>query len=159
MNNRRWVAAIVAACLIGMQAVTGVAQTTPPTAPISPVETLDASDVIAADELSAEATAEAQPQQPCANLLRSVLIVNARGRVSYEDPRDPLNIRSAPGTFAEISGIIQPGGIFYVLEGPECTARYTWYRVEYRLGDSDLITGWIAEGDASVHYVERYPPN
>ena len=44
-------------------------------------------------------------------------------------------------------------GMVYVLAGPECTARYAWYEVEYA-----GIVGWIAEGDDMAYFVQTYLP-
>ena len=92
------------------------------------------------------------PTPACASAPHSRLILNQRARVSVADPR-PLNLREGAGTASEIIGQIPAAGIFYVLEGPECSQNYAWFRVEY-----EQITGWIAEGDSTAYYVEAYPP-
>jgi cellulose synthase/poly-beta-1,6-N-acetylglucosamine synthase-like glycosyltransferase len=89
----------------------------------------------------------------CPNVLESRLIVRERARVSSLGADDPLNMRDAPGTDSEIIGRIPIGGVFYVLSGPECTQRYTWYQVDYR-----GVIGYVAEGDATVYFTEPYPP-
>ncbi len=103
---------------------------------------------------SAQTSAPAVPG--CTDLLPSRLIVNERGRVTRTDPA-PVNLRAEPGTNADLLGQIPAGMVFFVLEGPACTARYTWYRVRTRLEDA-LVTGWVAEGDAGAYFLERYPP-
>jgi uncharacterized protein YgiM (DUF1202 family) len=92
------------------------------------------------------------PTPICGLAPRNRLIVRERARVSIEDPR-PLNIRAGAGTSFDVIGQIPTRGIFYVLEGPRCSQRYSWYRVEY--GE---LTGWIAEGDDTAYFVEVYPP-
>lgn len=92
----------------------------------------------------------------CPNLMPTRLILHERGRVSVNDP-NPLNVRQNAGTNHVRIGSIPVGGVFYVLEGFECTTQYTWYRVEYR-GASGALTGWIAEGDKDYYFVEPYPP-
>jgi hypothetical protein len=99
-------------------------------------------------------TEEAEPG--CPDLLPSRLIVAERGRVSRDDPA-PVNVRAEPGTDGEQIGQIPVGVVFFVLEGPECTQRYTWYRVKAVVEGTGL-TGWIAEGDARSWFVERFPP-
>jgi hypothetical protein len=88
----------------------------------------------------------------CVNAPLPRLIVRERARVAMDDPR-PLNVRVGPGTSFERVGQLPPQSVFYVLEGPQCSERYAWYRVE-----SGQITGWVAEGDLSLYYVEVYPP-
>jgi uncharacterized protein YraI len=69
-----------------------------------------------------------------------------------DDPR-PLNMRDGAGTDFDVIAQIPAGGIVYVLQGPQCTARYAWYEVEFA-----GIQGWIAEGDDLAYFVETYPP-
>lgn len=94
----------------------------------------------------------ATPTAGCPNSMRERLIVRERGRVMFGDDR-PLNVREGPATSYEIVGQIDPGGVFIVLEGTACSARYTWYRVA-----RGSLSGWIAEGDNGVYFVEPYPP-
>ncbi len=89
----------------------------------------------------------------CSGTLPTRLIVRERARVSPIGDDSPLNVRAAPGTDNEVLGRIPIGGVFFVLDGFECTQRYTWYQVEY-----EGITGWAAEGDAEVYFTEVYPP-
>jgi uncharacterized protein YgiM (DUF1202 family) len=98
------------------------------------------------------ATPPPTPTAACPPAPASRLILRERARVSVSDPR-PLNLRSGAGTANDVLAQIPAGGVFYVLEGPECSQNYAWYRVDYR-----GIAGWIAEGDASAYYVEQYPP-
>lgn len=67
-----------------------------------------------------------------------------RGRVSDDDP-SPLNLRKGPSTNYDPPIWQIPVGVFFVLEGPECSPRYSWNRVEYRGDDDDLLVGWVAE--------------
>lgn len=95
------------------------------------------------------------PTASCPNGLPSRLVVGERGRVAADDPT-PLNIRVGPGTNNQQIAQIPALGIFYVLDGPECTERYTWFRVAYRQ-NGETIIGWIAEGDREAYFVEMYP--
>ncbi len=102
----------------------------------------------------------AQQRQVCANTPPNRLIVRERGRVADDDPT-PMNVREGPNTnFDPPLGIIPVGGIFYVLEGPECSPRYAWFRVEYTRPDGEPLVGWLAEADpdTSRYFVETYPP-
>lgn len=81
------------------------------------------------------------------------LTVRERARVITSDD-DPLNVRADAGTAYEVIGQIPHNGVFYVLEGPRCTQRYSWFRVEY-----GTLTGWIAEGLNNEYFVQPYPPS
>lgn len=95
----------------------------------------------------------ATPTAVCSGVVRNRLILYERGRVSYDDP-DPLNIRQGPSTNFDVDGEIPVGGVFFVLDGPECSPTYTWFYVRY-----GSIEGWIAEGTiGNVYFVEPYPP-
>ncbi len=80
------------------------------------------------------------------------LIRGSGGRVSQVDPR-PLNVRAEPGLTGDIITRLEPDMAFTVLEGPVCADSYAWYRMR-----SGTLTGWIAEGDRSVYYVDPHPP-
>ena len=97
-----------------------------------------------------------EPEPGCPGLLPSRLILSERGRVTPSDPA-PVNVRAAPGTAAEQLGQLPSGAIFFVLEGPSCTQRYTWFRVKAVIEGAGL-SGWIAEGDVRSYFVERFPP-
>jgi uncharacterized protein YgiM (DUF1202 family) len=108
--------------------------------------------VTAASALQATDTPDGTPESICPNAPRNRLIVRERARVSADDPR-PVNLRAGPGTTFEVIEQVTTGTIFYVLEGPECSARYSWYRIE--VGGEE---GWLAEGDSTNYYVELYLP-
>lgn len=94
----------------------------------------------------------ATPEPTCPNAPPTRLIVHERARVATTDPR-PVNVRSAPGTDNDRIAQIPPDAVFFVLQGPQCSERYAWYRIDYQ-----GMTGWIAEGDSTSYYVEVYPP-
>ncbi len=92
----------------------------------------------------------------CVGTLPSRVVLHERARVAYSDP-SPLNVRASVGTSGDILGEIPAGGVFFVLDGPICTTRYTWYLVEYHSSSSQL-EGWVAEGDSTNGYfVEPFP--
>lgn len=141
------------------QAPTRPATVAPPTSTPTPPPDGTPEPTASDSAATAEATAEVTVEAICPGAPVTRLVQGERGRVSIDDPR-PLNIRSGPGTSNEIVGQIPARGIFFVIEGPQCSQRYAWYRVSYREGDSDdaVITGWIAEGDENAYFVEVYPP-
>lgn len=61
----------------------------------------------------------------------------------------PNNVRSQPGTSAQVVGQIPAGADFAVLEGPACQDGLTWYRVQY-----GALEGWTAEGQGRDYWVE-----
>jgi len=92
------------------------------------------------------------PTPSCPNTQRNRLIVYERGRVTNDDP-SPLNLRAGPSTSFDILNTLPTGALFFVLEGPRCSQRYAWYRIEY-----NGVQGWIAEGDSQKYFVEPYLP-
>jgi hypothetical protein len=105
-----------------------------------------------------ETQSSAFQRQACGPARPSRLIVHERGRVAAADP-SPVNVREGPRASSDSPiGRIPVGGVFYVLEGPECSPLYNWYRVEYRTAQGELLVGWIAEGSAESYFVETYPP-
>lgn len=100
-------------------------------------------------DYSAQVTPLANHQQPhlvstCPGFLPSRLVVNRQARVT---PGLPNTLRSYPGGWA--IGQIPGGGIFTVLEGPQCTFGMAWWRVNYR-GQ----IGWTAEGYGNTYWLE-----
>lgn len=91
------------------------------------------------------------PISPCPLAPMPRLIIQERAIVSEVDER-PLNVREGPGTIFSTIAQLQPGDIFFVLDGPTCGGEYVWYRIVF--GDDE---GWIAEGDDAAYYVDPYP--
>ncbi|MBN2304284.1 MAG: SH3 domain-containing protein, partial [Anaerolineae bacterium] len=79
------------------------------------------------------------------------LSIGASGQVL---PGLPNVIRSQPrrGTDSPIIGEIPGGGVFTVLNGPQCgpEGRY-WWQVTYQ-----GITGWTAEGQSGIYWLQPY---
>ena len=80
------------------------------------------------------------------------IIVGEHAMVLDDDLR-PLNVRAAPGTDNRILGRLQVREVFMVLDGPQCSGDYVWYRIKR----ADL-EGWIAEGDFALYYIGPYLP-
>ena len=70
-------------------------------------------------------------------------MVNQLGRVT---PGVANLLRKEPGIFYgnRLLGKIPPGGIFTVVEGPNCANGIRWWHVHYM-----NLTGWTAEGRGS----------
>jgi len=71
--------------------------------------------------------------------------------IASDQSSTPSRVRSAPGTNAQIIGLIQPRQVVDVLDGPQCANGYVWWQV--RLMDSGL-TGWTAEGYGSNYWLQ-----
>jgi Tol biopolymer transport system component len=72
-------------------------------------------------------------------------------------PTDPPNrVRSGPSTSDEQIGVIYPGAILELLEGPVCADSLVFWKVK-----NDTIPGkigWTAEGDGMTYWLEPYKP-
>ncbi|GAB4573299.1 MAG: hypothetical protein Kow0077_15260 [Anaerolineae bacterium] len=88
----------------------------------------------------------------CGSGLPIRLVPGEQGRVTLDPPLDNI-VRSQPGRGAgALIGEIPPGGIFTVLEGPQCgTEGMAWWRVDY-----NGLVGWTAEGENGVYWLEPY---
>ena len=95
---------------------------------------------------------------PITCVLPTRLTVFGLGRVI---PGDPNVVRSAPGTQSTgansvVIGSIPGGGVFTVLEGPQCGSDSRWW---WRVNYNGLI-GWTAEGEGyDVYWVEPWYSN
>ncbi|MCP4247221.1 MAG: SH3 domain-containing protein, partial [bacterium] len=75
--------------------------------------------------------------------------VGIRGRVTYDDTRpQPLRLRVSPGGDRITS--MAEGTEFTVTGGPQCQGSYTWWQLQLPDGRS----GWAAEGDFSLYFME-----
>ncbi len=144
---------LLAAC--APSAVPGVVSTAIPTATLgaastpAPTATATFSPLV----ISPVIVDDIPPPEPaCDDTPEARLILQERGMVSADDAR-VLNVRVQPGTDNNILGTLKVYETFLVLEGPECNDGYAWYRIE-----SNVMSGWIAEGDFNVYYVEPYLP-
>ncbi len=75
-----------------------------------------------------------------------------RGRITYTDGT-MTNVRQAPGLNTAKIGSVPEGSTFTVLAGPICADGYAWWNVQFDMG----LIGFVAEGDASAYYLERWP--
>jgi uncharacterized protein YgiM (DUF1202 family) len=84
-------------------------------------------------------------------LLPPRLVPGEQGRVLLGLTR--LNLRAEPALTSTVINQIPGGGIFTVIDGPECGPDgLPWWQVNYR----DQV-GWVAEGLRNVYYVEPLP--
>ncbi len=69
--------------------------------------------------------------------------------VTRQDER-PLNVRQEPNLGDNVVTQVLPGDAMQITGGPFCSDGYLWWRVRL---DND-ISGWVAEGDQSMYYIE-----
>lgn len=81
--------------------------------------------------------------------LPSRLEIGSEARVT---PGAANRIRSESNIGSEQIGQIPAGDVVTVLDGPECTDGFLWWRVSY-----DNITGWTVEGNDTAYFLEPYP--
>ncbi len=79
------------------------------------------------------------------------LSIGGQGRVV---PGSSNRIRDSATTSGQQIGQIPGGGVFDVLEGPECVEGYLWWGVNFQ-----GLEGWTVEGNASDYFVEPVDPN
>jgi len=60
------------------------------------------------------------------------------------------NVRSSPGTGANVLGLLQPGKAAQVVDGPLCVEGYVWWKIRLLTG---TLTGWTAEGKGSEYWL------
>lgn len=70
-------------------------------------------------------------------------------------PSPPIEnrLRRDPGLNGAIIDTIEPGGEFFVMDGPVCEDGIYWWYVESFNGKQ----GWTAEGNGEIYYTESYP--
>lgn len=90
------------------------------------------------------------PPPTCQNALTPRLEIGSIGRVTGGLPS---NLRAQPAINAQEIGEVPSGETFTVLAGPDCGPDgWYWWQVQYA-----TLTGWIAQGQNNVYYVEPIP--
>lgn len=89
----------------------------------------------------------------CPNTFLSQLRVGMKGKLSEEPPL-PNRVREQANTTSKIIGLIQPGEIVDILDGPGCSNGWVWWKIR----KSDGLTGWTAEGDGSSYWLLPVSP-
>ena len=140
---------------VGMLMVVMVACTgLPPTAEMTPLVGVTAIAPTQTDTLAFPIIhTPAQPtatQIRCGDAPQQRLVVFERGRVTDDDD-ETLNLRAGSGVNFDILTRLEPGELFFVLEGPVCSGGFLWFRVQ-----AGAIVGWLAEGDDESYYTEPY---
>jgi uncharacterized protein YgiM (DUF1202 family) len=71
------------------------------------------------------------------------------GRLGRVTPGLPNNLRALPTSTSVLLGQIPTGGIFTVLNGPQCAEGLYWWQVNY-----NGLTGWTPEGGSGQYWLE-----
>jgi LysM repeat protein len=73
------------------------------------------------------------------------------GKIGRVLPGTPNILRSQPGTGSSSPeiGQIPGGGLFRVIQGPQCVEGYNWWQVTY-----NGVTGWTVEGQGTAYWTE-----
>ncbi len=94
--------------------------------------------------------------EACPGAPRSHLQVGDRAAISY-DPYLPTRVRSRPGQFnSSVLGLIIPGEVVQLLEGPSCADQTVWWKISSLRKD---LEGWVQEGDETSSWLVRTEPD
>jgi hypothetical protein len=77
------------------------------------------------------------------------LAVNSYATVSTETIT-ANRVRSAAGTSAAMVGLLPPGQVVQIVDGPTCQDGYVWWKVKAQTGE---LTGWTAEGQGKEYWL------
>jgi len=91
------------------------------------------------------------PHMFCEGAPESFLIIAERARVTRTDDDESLNLRNGPGVNYRIIEQIDQLETFFVLDGPQCSGGYTWFKINYK-----GRVGWVAEGNEKQYFAEPY---
>jgi hypothetical protein len=78
--------------------------------------------------------------------------LNSKARVAYTDGK-PLSVRKSIGTSSSILTSLPEGTEFTIMEGPVQDGDHWWWKIVM----SDGNTGWVAEGEADICFIEPLP--
>ena len=96
-----------------------------------------------------EKTPAAQGSGRCVNTLPPILKPGDSAAVTYTPPV-ANRLRNKPGLSGGVIGMLNPGSVFYVMDGPVCADGLYWYYVSF--GGS---YGWTAESDEGLYWLEK----
>ena len=102
--------------------------------------------------LSVPLVGVAQSTIRCRGFLPSRLLIRERGR---RIPGTDNNLRDQPSADSQKVGEIPGGGVFIVLDGPQCDPEgIAWWQVDY-----DGLVGWTAEGLRGTYWLQPLAPD
>jgi hypothetical protein len=71
------------------------------------------------------------------------------GRTARNITTTPSIMLTTPGGSGVMAGEIPGGGLFRVIQGPQCNGGFYWWQVTY-----NGVTGWTAEGQNTTYWTE-----
>lgn len=97
----------------------------------------------------APVTPTASVKGNCVNTLPPRLKPGDTAAVTYTPPV-ANRLRKQPGYSGAVTGMMNPGSTFYIMDGPVCTDGLYWYFVSY-----SGTLGWTAESDEGKYWLEK----
>jgi hypothetical protein len=91
-------------------------------------------------------------RQLCPNALPTRLIVGGKAKV-MESPDDPNSVRISASVDADRVGMVYPGEIMQIIDGPKCGDGSHWWKIQSANGN---VTGWTREGDAGRYFLAPF---
>jgi hypothetical protein len=119
---------------------------------MAPAET--ATSTVSSKKVKTPSTGQTtDPNQVCPNAQPTRLKLNGFAFLTY-DPPIPNRVRIGPGLGFEAKGLVKPGQVMQVINGPICSGESVWWKVVVKYTE---LTGWVAEADSEQYWVEPCP--
>ena len=96
-----------------------------------------------------EKTPAAPKSVKCVNTLPPILKPGDNAAVTYTPPV-ANRLRNKPGLSGGVIGMLNPGSVFYVMDGPVCADNLYWYYISY-----NGSYGWTAESGEGQYWLEK----
>jgi hypothetical protein len=119
---------------------------------VTPIETAASAEPTKKTK-TPSANQTADPNQVCPNAQPTRLRLNGFAFLTY-DPPIPNRARIGPGLGFDAKGLVKPGQVMQLTNGPICSGESVWWKVVVKY--TGLI-GWVAEADNEQYYLEPCP--
>ena len=96
-----------------------------------------------------ETTPSVSKSSKCVNTLPPILKPRDDAAVTYTPPV-ANRLRNKPGLSGGVIGMLNPGSVFYVMDGPVCADNLYWYYISF-----NGSYGWTAESDEGQYWLEK----
>lgn len=87
-------------------------------------------------------------EKVCSNAPASIVQAGEKAMVTRY-PNTASRVRAGAGVNYDVVFQVSPGTVVDVMDGPKCSDGYVWWKIRTPGGDA----GWMAEGNASTHYL------